>query len=150
MCADTGQLRTILFVEDVTETRRGMERLLKTSGYRVIPVADAESAVSAMRERTPDVILIDLGMPPRDVLAAGRDIRERAMLDNVPVVVIASGFDVERLDEPAGGGDFITHLDDFEQLENLLERILTTGKPATGEREIPSRAVPSALRAVSD
>lgn len=150
MHADAGRLHSILFVEDVAETRRGMERLLKPLGYRVASVADAESAVCAAHKRAPDLILIDLGMPSRDVLAIGRDIRERAALDGVPVVVIAAEYDVEAENQQAGAGDYIAHLADFEQLESLLERIFAAEKPAVAEQTTRSFAAAIAPCAAGD
>lgn len=80
-----------------------------------------------------DLILVDLGMPPETVLAAGRRIRQAAALrEKTPVVVIAYhyGTDVEGQDVSASDDDWITYLEDGEQLERLLARLLPN-KPSS-------------------
>ena len=52
MSDEDGHRAIILVVEDVEETRDGIEDLLKADGYRLIPVRDEEDAVErARRER---------------------------------------------------------------------------------------------------
>ena len=51
----------ILVLEDVEETRDGIEQLLNADGYRIDPARDEEDAVTrAMRER-PCLILVSPG-----------------------------------------------------------------------------------------
>ncbi len=116
---------TILIVEDIEETRDGIEKLLTSDGYRIEAARSERDAVENARRNSPDLILVSLGGPPSDVIAAARNIRERARLrENVPVVV----FCIEEIDEgdevAIGQNIFITRPDNFDQLRDLLAYLL--------------------------
>jgi DNA-binding NtrC family response regulator len=63
----------ILIVEDDRSIRRTMEKFLSSEGYAVTTAQDAPGAIAAAASDTPDVMLLDLGLPGGsgfDVLAA--------------------------------------------------------------------------------
>ncbi|HEY0764774.1 MAG TPA: hypothetical protein VGD61_20520 [Pyrinomonadaceae bacterium] len=115
----------ILVVEDVQETREGIEKLLMVDGYRLALARDEQDGIeSALRQR-PDLILVSLAGAPHDVIVAARRIREKAAIgEDVPVVVfcvdeIAQGDEVE-----IGENVYVTRPDNFNQLRSLLARLL--------------------------
>lgn len=116
---------TILIVEDIEETRDGIEKLLASDGYHIEAARSEQDAVENARRNSPDLILVSLGGLPRDVIAAGRNIRERAGLpENVPVVLFCIK-EIGEGDEVAIGQNiFITRPDNFNQLRNLLAHLL--------------------------
>ncbi len=117
---------TILVVEDIEETRDGIEKLLKADGYRVEAARDERGAVDCAERKHPDLILISLGGSPRDVIATARRIRNHVELrENIPVVVFCIG-EVGEGDEVAIGQNvYLTRPDNFNQLRNLLARLLS-------------------------
>jgi CheY-like chemotaxis protein len=116
---------TILVVEDVEETRDGIEKLLQADGYRVEVARDKRDAVDCAQRKHPDLILVSLGGSPPGVIATARQIRERAELgEHVPVVVFCIA-DVGEGDEVAIGQNvYLTRPDNFNQLRSLLARLL--------------------------
>lgn len=116
---------TILVVEDIEETRDGIELLLKVDGYRVEAARDDRDAVESARRQRPDLILVSLGGLPHDVIVTARLIREHAELgEDVPVVVFCIA-EVGEGDEVAIGHNvYLTRPDNFNQLRNLLARLL--------------------------
>jgi two-component system, OmpR family, KDP operon response regulator KdpE len=120
---DRGPL--ILVVQDVEETRDGVEALLKAGGYRVDAVRDEEDAVIQARRKHPDLILVNLGMAVVELIVAARRIRERAKLsEEVPVVIfcvdgVGEGDEVE-----IGQNVYVTRPDNFNQLRGLLGRLV--------------------------
>jgi CheY-like chemotaxis protein len=116
---------TILVVEDIEETRDGIEMLLKADGYRVEAARNEQYAVESAWRRRPDLILVGLGGTLRDVIATAHQIRERANLGNyAPVVGFCMG-EVDAGDEIAVGQNiYVTCPDNFNQLRNLLARLL--------------------------
>lgn len=120
----------ILVVEDVEETRDGIERLLKVDEYRVDSARNEQDAVVHALREPPDLILLSLGGLPLELIAAARRIRERAALsEGVPVVI----FCVESIDEGAevniGARVYLTRPDNFNQLRDLLRCILHNPLP---------------------
>ena len=48
----------ILVVEDIEETRDGIEKLLKAEGYRVLPARSPEDAIQRVKHQLPDLLLV--------------------------------------------------------------------------------------------
>ncbi len=115
----------ILVIEDVEETRHGIERLLTASGYKVNTARDEEEAVLKTSLHHPDLILISLGLDVVQVLPLAMRIRERAGLgEEVPFVVFCfSGLD-EGAELAAGYNVYMTQPDNFDQLRAFLSRLL--------------------------
>jgi DNA-binding response OmpR family regulator len=121
----------ILVVEDVAETRDGIEKLLKADGYRVFVARDERDGIENAQRQRPDLILVSLAGLPSEVIVTSRRIREQATVgEDVPVVV----FCVEEIgegDEVAIGRNvYITRPDNFNQLRSLLTRLLRKTRKA--------------------
>jgi len=125
MNCGTNTSPAVLVVEDVAETRDGIEKLLKVDGYRVTVARDEPDAIESAQLKHPDLILVSLAGLPREVIVTARRIRERAAVgEDVPVVV----FCIEEIgegDEVAIGRNVhVTRPDNFNQLRSLLNRLL--------------------------
>jgi two-component system, OmpR family, response regulator MprA len=115
----------VLVVEDVAETRDGIEKLLKADGYRVAVARDERDAVESARRKHPDLILVSLAGLPREVVVIARRIRERADVgENVPVVVFCVEEIGEGEDVAIGQNVHVSRPDNFNQLRRLLTRLL--------------------------
>src|SRR5215210_4720941 len=83
---------TILYIEDDDDTRPLMKRNLVRDGYRVLVEISEEDALERATDGRvdADLILIDLGWPPSNVMAAAHRIRRVALTRmDVPIIVIA-------------------------------------------------------------
>ena len=99
--SDTSSI--ILVVEDVNETRDGIEKLLKADGYRVTLARDEKDAIESAQRVPPNLILVSVAGLPREVVIAARHIRELAALgENVPVVLFCIA-EIDECDEVAIG-----------------------------------------------
>lgn len=56
----------ILIVEDDNDLARALSLRLKASGYRPTRVSDTIQALRQIRTNTPDLVLLDLGLPGGD------------------------------------------------------------------------------------
>ena len=122
---EPGLTPIILVVEDVHETRDGIEKLLIADGYRVALARDERDAIESAHRMRPDLILVSLAGLPLDVVLSARSIRQRAEVgQHVPVVVfciegIAEGEEVE-----IGENVYLTRPDNFNQLRRFIARLL--------------------------
>ena len=118
--------RTVLVVEDFEDNRFMMRRLLEMSGYHVVEAVNGQQAVELAGAEKPDVILMDLSLPMLDGLAATRKIRERDGQSRVPIIAVSAhdsaDFHAEAL--AAGCNEYVTKPIDFDQLIQLLDRLL--------------------------
>ncbi|HEY6186497.1 MAG TPA: hypothetical protein VIW80_02380 [Pyrinomonadaceae bacterium] len=128
--AEKGSKRaTILYVEDDDDTRLIMRQNLVKDGYRVLIEISEDDALERATDGPvdADLLLINLGLPPDDVLIAARRIRHAAIArTDVPIVVIAYkyGTDMEGRDVKAEENEWVSYLEDAEQLDRLLARLL--------------------------
>jgi CheY-like chemotaxis protein len=123
--SDNFKAPLILIVEDVHETRDGIEKLLKADGYRVALARDEVEAIENAQLKRPDLMLVSLAGVSGEVLVRVRRIREGAGVgDQIPAVV----FWVEDIGEgeeiAIDGNVYLTRPDSFNQLRNLLARLL--------------------------
>lgn len=115
----------ILVVEDVQETREGIERLLMVDGYRVTLARDEQDGIESARRQRPDLILVSLAGLPREVIVSARRIRESAAIgEDVPVVVFWVDEIAEGDEVAIGENVHVTRPDNFNQLRSLLARLL--------------------------
>ena len=116
---------TILVVEDVHETRDGIEKLLTSDGYFVTLARHEADAIEQAQLRRPDLILVSLAGLPREVIASARRIRDGALLGDDVSVVVFCVVEIREGDEVALGHNLhITRPDNFNQLRSLLRRLL--------------------------
>ena len=117
----------ILVVEDVQETREGIEKLLLVDGYRITLARDEQDGIESARRQRPDLILVSLAGVPREVIVSARRIRERAGIgEEVPVVVFCIDEIAEGDEVAIGENVHVTRPDNFNQLRTLLARLLHT------------------------
>jgi CheY-like chemotaxis protein len=120
---------TLLMVGNVEGASAGVKHLLEMDGYRVVIAATEQEAVESARRECPDLLLVDLGLPPFDTVAIARRIRRRARLSSgVPVVAFpVATAESEDTDASLRHNVHVTYLIEFEQLETLLGHLLRAG-----------------------
>ena len=80
----------ILLAEDNTVNQMVMMRLLSKRGHKVTVVGNGLQAVKGVRERSYDLVLMDVQMPELDGLQATKQIREMESAENrSPVRIVA-------------------------------------------------------------
>ena len=115
----------ILVVEDVQETRDGIERLLMADGYRVALAKDEEDGIESAQRQRPDLILVSLAGLSSEVIVSARRLREKAAIgEDVPVVVFCVDEIAEGDEVAIGENVHVTRPDNFNQLRSLLARLL--------------------------
>ena len=115
----------VLVANDVEETRDGIELLLASDGYRVDPARNETEAIDKASRQRPDLILVSLAGHPVEVMASAARIRQRAAVgDDVPVVIFGLPVIEEGEELAIGRNVWVTSPDNFDQLRNLIERLL--------------------------
>jgi two-component system nitrogen regulation response regulator NtrX len=78
----------VLLVDDESNIRRMVGALLQSDGYETVEAPDGNAALARLVEEAPDVVLLDLMMPPGpDGLETLEQIRKRA--PHVPVIMMS-------------------------------------------------------------
>ena len=125
MTTEDNKPATILVVEDVHETRDGIETLLTADGYRVASARDVRDAIESARRTEPDLILVSLAGSPPEVIFSALSIRQLAEIREIVAVVVFCAEGIDEGDEVAIGKNVhLTHPDNFNQLRGLIARLL--------------------------
>jgi CheY-like chemotaxis protein len=82
--------KRILLVEDNPVNRRLAQFLLKSKGYEVWEATTVPEAFAVLKERRPDLILMDIQLPEVDGLTATRHLKADPATHDIPVVAVTS------------------------------------------------------------
>lgn len=118
----------IFVVEDQPLELKLAVTVLNAAGHEVERAQAAESALTAIRENQPDVILLDLLLPGMDGIALARMLKDDETTREIPIVAVTS------------------HPDDFPSAE-----VLGAGCDAYLTKPLSTRTLPDVLaRIVAD
>jgi two-component system phosphate regulon response regulator PhoB len=81
---------TILVVEDEEDIRELLKYNLEKEGYQVFGAATGEAALKNVRDRLPDLILLDLMLPGIDGLEVCRRLKGEAQTRHLPIVMLTA------------------------------------------------------------
>ena len=119
----TGQI-DVLVVDDNQDAARSMSLLLQLSDHAVRTCHDGASALAAVAERRPQLVLLDLGMPGMDGFEVARRLRAEA---GPPLVIVAlSGWGQQSDRDRTADAGFDRHLVkpvSAEELARLLDDV---------------------------
>jgi len=97
----------VLLIEDEPQMRRFLRAALESHDYRLVEATTSREGLAQATARSPDVILLDLGLPDGDGIDLARRIREWSA---TPIVVIsARGREQDKVAAlDAGADDYLT------------------------------------------
>jgi DNA-binding NarL/FixJ family response regulator len=151
---NTPATRVVVADDDVL-LREGLAGLLERSGFEVVAQAgDGRKLVTLVREHTPDLVIVDIRMPPTHTtegLDAARTVREE--FPDIGVVVLSAFVEVEHAMELLASGQRSGYLlksrvTDVHDFVETLERIARGGSvvdPALVQELVAARRVDDPL-----
>ena len=95
--------QSILVVEDDDSIRKAIEVILKGQGFAVTTVGSAEDAQKELKNLSPSLILLDLGLPGMQGNQFLREIRAQESFKGIPVIVLTAAGPEERQAALLGG-----------------------------------------------
>jgi CheY-like chemotaxis protein len=114
----------ILIVEDDEDTANTTAMLLRRYGHEVRIAPDGPAALQAAKDRLPDVVLVDIGLPGMDGYEVAMKIGEQPN-EKRPLFIAVTGFGSEgyyRLSQDATIDVHLLKPVKPEQLEKLLRK----------------------------
>jgi two-component system cell cycle response regulator DivK len=128
-------MTTILIVEDNEMNRDMLSRRLERKGYQVLIAVDGAMGIAVAREKSPDLILMDMSLPVVDGWEATRRLKADEALKHIPVIALtahAMANDRQKALE-AGCNEYDTKP---IELPRLLAKIETLLIPAAASRAV--------------
>jgi CheY-like chemotaxis protein len=86
----TGVTRTVLVIDDDTDTIALMHRWLSDKGYHVVSATTGSEGLALVRNHRPDFIILDIFMPGQSGYDVLKELRADTALRSIPVIIASS------------------------------------------------------------
>jgi DNA-binding response OmpR family regulator len=113
--------RSVLVVDDDVNLTRLLRMILRSAGFEVLTAEDGFAGLEVTKERTPDLIILDLRMPQMDGHEFYRELRNRGI--QTPVL-IASAYGARAAQRELGAQGAIEKPFDPDRVVEVVEQIL--------------------------
>jgi UDP-3-O-acyl N-acetylglucosamine deacetylase len=122
----TAEEKTILVVDDEDGIRESIREILSDEGYRVYEAPDGKKVLDLIREKRPQLVLLDIWMPEIDGIGLLKEIKEKE--PEIDVVMISGHGNIHTAVTATKLGAF-----DFIEKPLSLDGLLGTVRRALGE-----------------
>jgi two-component system KDP operon response regulator KdpE len=127
---------SVLLVDDEPAIRRFLRLSFDAEGYKVEEAGDGKAALDILGARTPDLLILDLGLPDLDGFEVIRKLRELG--STIPIIVLSSRADekgkVQALD--LGADDYVTKPFGIDELQARIRTALRHRLQQQGEKPV--------------
>lgn len=148
-----GDVITILLVDDISETRENIKKLLAfEQDFKVIDTAaNGREAVNKAKELKPRIVVMDINMPDMDGIQAAGEITKAVPTAAVIMMSVQNETDYIRRAMQAGARNFLTKPVDPDELYNTIRAVYEQHKPVVDsilsrERMIADMPVAAAVQ----
>jgi two-component system KDP operon response regulator KdpE len=122
----------ILVIDDDHSLLRALRLGLEAGGHEVVTAVDGEQGITQTALRSPDVVIVDIGLPDMDGLEVCRRIRQWS---DVPIIILsATGSEDRKIAALDGGAsDYVTKPFSMGELEARLRAVLRDRRVEAGD-----------------
>lgn len=118
--------KTILVIEDDETMRNAMKRIFELDGFVVKLAADGTELSTVLDDASPDLILLDIGLPWLNGFELAQLLKEHRDLKKIPLIFVSgktSDEDVKKAFE-IGADDFVKKPFEIEKLKKTVATLL--------------------------
>ena len=127
----------VLVVDDYAASRYALGRMLRRLGHDAREVSTAEAMWEALRDRFPDLLILDINLPDANGFDLCRQLKDDPGYRDLPVILVSASYVAfDKRDRLAVSGADV-YLEQPLLAEQLGETVRTllqrrSGKPASG------------------
>lgn len=115
--------KKILILEDDATLTKALSEILGREGFEVLDAIDGETGMRIIKEKKPDLIILDIILPRKSGFEVMKELSEDEELKKIPVVVLTnleSSEDVDRMMK-SGARSYLVKAN--YSLEEVVEKI---------------------------
>jgi two-component system alkaline phosphatase synthesis response regulator PhoP len=131
MAMDKSNAKTIIVVDDNPDIVNIVKTILEGKGYNVMCAYSGAELFTKLKEKTPDLIILDIMMPEMDGLEVLTRLKGAAETASLPVILLTAKVQYEDVlgGYKLGADYYITKPFTSTQLTNGINLLLGEGKP---------------------
>jgi len=128
-------MKTILVVDDEPKITQLARDYLEHAGFSVLVAADGPAALTQVRRRHPDLVVLDLGLPGLDGLDVTRELRRDS---TIPIVMLTARDDEldKLLGLELGADDYLTKPFSPRELVARVRAVLRRSETTTAPSDL--------------
>jgi len=129
--------RHLLVVEDDAHIRLGLCDALRGEGYEVTECCHGGEAIALVRQRLPDLVVLDIMLPGKSGYDVCREVR--AARSRVPILMLsAKGQEIDKVvGLELGADDYVTKPFSLRELLARIQALLRRAAPESNGGEVP-------------
>jgi two-component system, OmpR family, KDP operon response regulator KdpE len=125
----------VLVIDDDHSLLRALRLGLESEGHDVLTAETGEHGISQTALHSPDIVVLDIGLPDMDGLVVAQRIRQWS---DVPIIILsATGDDHRKIDALNGGADdYVTKPFSMGELEARIRAVLRNRGAEPADTEV--------------
>ena len=124
----------VALIEDEEVLLNVLKDKLGKEGFEVYPAADGEIGITVIKDKTPDIILLDIVMPKVDGFGVLKYLQNDEALSKIPVIIISNSGQPIEIDKALelGVRDYLikAEFDPQEVVDKIRKQLKLIGKEA--------------------
>ena len=126
--------RKILVVEDEAPIRDMLCFVLEQNGYQAVTAEDFDSAINALVEPYPDLVLLDWMLPGGSGIQIAKKMKQHELTRNIPIIMItARGEEEDKVRGlEVGADDYVTKPFSPKELMARIKAVIRRVAPLLG------------------
>ena len=118
--------KLLLLVEDDLYSSETLKFALEAKGHEVVLATNGKDALSLVREKHPQLVILDIMLPKMDGYHFCRLVKFDARFKDIPVIIVSSKIQEadKKLGIACGGNEYVTKPYDINNLISLVEGYL--------------------------
>lgn len=121
--------RSVLIVDDEPMARTLLRLMLVRAGFEVLEAENGFEALDKVKQKQPDLVLLDVMMPGIDGFSVCEALRKDALTADLPVIMLSAKTDLESVNRGLrlGANKYLTKPISTEELTRQVRDVLTNG-----------------------
>lgn len=118
--------KTILVIEDDETMRAAMKKIFEMDGYIIKLAADGTELSKILEDTTPDLVLMDVGLPWLNGFELGEMLKQHKDLKHIPLVFVSGKTSEEDVKKAfaIGADDYIKKPFEIDKLKKTVQTLL--------------------------